>query len=137
MVAVVVVAAVSALALTDLHTRSDVRRTDAQLARLEHRTHVVLEHLAATRLALAVQRTQQTVVRADLAQVDVELNSTDARLSSTNYILGQESAYVDELNTCLTGVEEALNSLSVGDTADAVTSLNGVHAECTEAQTGA
>ena len=135
--ALVLAGLISTLAVTDAHTRTALRRSNATLAEVRTHTHQVLVRLATTRLELAVDRTTQSAAQAALAEVDVQLTSTDSQLSATNSQLTQETAYVDELNSCLSGVEQALNAISVGDTPHAVAALDAVHTVCRQAQAGA
>lgn len=132
----VLVLVLGGLGLTDLATRGSIGRTDASLSAVHDRTRLVLADLATTDRELLVARTQQSGLLAALHQIDAELTSTDDRLSTTRYILGQETARVDQLNACLNGVVEALNQLSVNDTNGAVASLTSVQPTCGKAQSG-
>lgn len=132
----VVVVAILAWALTayDLGTRSELRSGDARLALLRHETAVVQGRLAAVRLQLTVAHGRQTAAHQALGTAEAELSATDTRLSTASWVAGLETGEVESLGTCLAGVEESLNQLSIGDTTGALQSLATVHTACTTAE---
>jgi hypothetical protein len=88
-----------------------------------------------------------TAVRHDLQFLNSQIVQSEKSLSSDARLLqgiraaltqaqadvSQKEAYISNLKTCQTGVEQALNALSVGDEAHAVEALSNVAAPCQSA----
>ena len=100
-----------------------------------------------TRHHLEVVRADLTSVRRKLHAVDRQVNQTSTSLSSDTAQLQQAQAAlalaqtnvthqgsdITALQSCLGGVEQALNALSVGDAQTAVNALNTVSSSCQSA----
>jgi hypothetical protein len=90
---------------------------------------------------------QLTSVESDLRHVDgqigsdaatlssdaAQLQSLQGQLSTTRADVARQTSDIADLQTCLSGVEEALNALSVGDSSVALNSLESVTASCQHA----
>jgi hypothetical protein len=104
--------------------------------------------------ALDVTRQQITVATIDLTSVQRSLATVDGQVSVDSTTLADDVSKLDgaksalstaqadvarqastetALHTCLGGVEQALNALSVGDQARAINALNAVATSCTSA----
>ncbi len=118
-------------------------------ARADTRFDQVHRSLDATRHQIALARADLATVRGDLDTVDGQLDQDAGALSQdTTQLQGLESALtsarsdissqtsaIGDLKTCLGGVEQALNSLSVGDQPHAIDALDVVAASCKRAVT--
>jgi chromosome segregation ATPase len=105
--------------------------------------------LTLTRHDIGVVRADLTSVRRDLRAVDHQahqsataLSSDTAQLHQVQTALTQAEANVSNqgsdisaLQSCLSGVEQALNALSVGDEQTAVDALTAVSSSCKSALT--
>jgi len=103
--------------------------------------------LDAARRRIALAGADLTTVRSQLDTVDGQVEQDAAVLSQdTSQLRGLESALtsarsdvsnqtsaIGDLNSCLAGVEQALNALSVGDQTYAIDALDAVSTTCTRA----
>lgn len=103
--------------------------------------------LEATRLQIAVFESDLGVVRHDLdvvnGQVAVDsatlgndstkLDGARTALATAQANVSQQTSATVNLNTCLGGVERALNSLALGDPNQAASALTAVASSCTTA----
>jgi hypothetical protein len=108
--------------------------TDAQLAavrlRLEQtvgRARVAERQLGTVTAASAAAG---TTLRAETAQ----LTAAQAQLASTEADVFTNGVSIGQLDTCLAGVERALNQISLNDQQGAAASLNGVATACRAAE---
>jgi len=106
--------------------------------------------------ALGVTRQQTRTVTAQLDEVRRELTILETQVGSdstalsldSSQLLGaqtslaaaqahvtQQASLIASLQSCLVGVEQALNELAVGNQSDAIAALNSVSASCTAAET--
>jgi hypothetical protein len=100
--AVVVVVAVAVA--VGLSGRAHLQRTDTDLTATRARLHVAVD-------------------TAQLASVQAQLASTEANVFANG-------VSINDLDTCLSGVERALNQISLNDQVDAASTLDGVAASC-------
>jgi hypothetical protein len=56
------------------------------------------------------------------------------RLSAAQAHVTQQASLITSLQSCLVGVEQALNELAVGNQTSAIAALNGVSTSCTAAE---
>jgi hypothetical protein len=110
-------AAHSALNLTRQHTKDVL----AQLALARRDLHIVAGEVA-----------QATTARArDTAQ----LREIETALSNAQVTITTKGSAIDDLHSCLAGVEQSLNALAVGDQNSALGALNAASASCNSAVT--
>ena len=98
------------------------------------RIHGVDAHLAAVQRQLAGLRGQVTQDSATLATDTATLNGVKAALERSQATVGRQNAASGSLHTCLGGVEEALNALSLGDQKHALAALGAVAPSCRAAE---
>ncbi len=103
--------------------------------------------LDATRGQLGHVRSDLATVRADLNGIDrqvaldtttlsqdvSQLQGVEAALVGARASVSNQTKAMDDLRTCLGGVEQGLNALSVGDRVHAVNALSAVSTDCTAA----
>jgi septal ring factor EnvC (AmiA/AmiB activator) len=100
-------------------TRRHIARTASQLASLQRDL-----------LALGNQIGSDTTA---LEQDQSQLKGAQSALGSVQSNVTQQASLITSLQTCLGGVEQALNALAVGNRAGAVTQLEAVSTSCSAA----
>ncbi len=109
-------------------------RARASLFTTRHHTTVVSHELAQARTDLALLTRQVGNDTTALSQDTSALQGARAALSAAENHVSQQATLLTSLNTCLGGVEQALNALSVGNQSSAVAALNGVSQSCSAAE---
>ncbi len=143
------VAAAVALALvltgiiSDLQVRSDLRQARASLASTRAHLTVVLANLSAVEATLARTSAQRSDLQAALARTSQQLAGAEDSLAGTKQQLSgaqlgllADGVNTVALNTCLAGVEQALNQVAVGNTSGAAFSISLVASSCQAADGG-
>ena len=113
------------------HDRFDQAHT--ALGVTNHRTSTVSAHLAGLRRDLAVLITQVGNDATALRQDASELTGAQSALVSAQVHVSQQATLIGSLQTCLGGVERALNALSVDRQPRAITALEAVSKSCSAA----
>jgi hypothetical protein len=108
-VVVTVLGSSCALAVTDLQGRAQVHAVDSQLASIDNRLHAV---------APSVLHAHSFIVHAG------------ALISATEKRIRGDGADISDLNTCLGGLTQALDQVSVGQIEQGLTSLDQVSTSC-------
>ncbi len=127
--AVVVVALVAALAV-GAASRAHLHRTDTQLTAMRARLHQTVGRAKVAEARLAAVTGQATSAARVLTAETDQLTSVQSQLASTEANVFANGVSISDLDTCLAGVEQALNQISLGDQHGAATTLNGVAASC-------
>ncbi len=132
--AIVLVAAALVIGLallgTDLVGQDGLSRSDGQVAVTTARLHQVQRQVARSQADLDAASSDRRRVADALAGTRATLGSVQRSLTVAErdrFILGVNAG---TLNNCLSGVEQALNRLSVGDSAGAVATLTSVSSSC-------
>jgi hypothetical protein len=132
-VTTVAVVLAGALAVTDLRARAELRRTDAHLTS-------TTEQLRATEVKVADARTDLRRFVGQDRDLDASLWSTGMTLAAAQRSLTAAQQHrllltvdAQALQTCLSGVEQAIDGLSVGDTNSGLAALNAVSQNCRRA----
>jgi hypothetical protein len=130
-VALVVLVLLALSSLEAVHAAEQQRSTTRSLERAraaEARTwRVETAHVTAT------QRQANSLSRS-LEVSESQLYATQSSLIQERDTVFDQGLDITALNTCLGGVEAALNELSVGDDQGAVTSLSQVRGSCDDAR---
>jgi septal ring factor EnvC (AmiA/AmiB activator) len=100
-------------------TRAHLRMVVANLTTVRHQVHVLAAQVSQVTQALAADE-------ANLKVVQTELTNEESDVS-------HQTALIADLQTCLGGVQKALNALSVADQSRAIGSLNSVSSNCSDA----
>lgn len=129
--------------LSDLHVRSELRQARTSLKTTRSHLALVMRNLSSTQAVLLRTAGQRSVLQAELTATAHELVTAQASLSSTQTGLSDAERSVSSqgvdiavLNSCLGGVEQALNEIAVGDDNGAVTSISAVSESCQALQGG-
>jgi chromosome segregation ATPase len=115
------------------HANHAYDRARASLSTTRHHTTVVSRELAESRTDLALLTRQVGNDTTALSQDTSALQGARAALSSAESQVSQQATLLTSLNTCLGGVEQALNALSVGSQPSAVAALDSVSQSCSAA----
>lgn len=100
--------------------RTTLKRTDALLS--------------SARAKLAAVETQSAEAEQALTGVDGQLAAAQADLARAQADVVDQGVSISALDTCLAGVEQALNQISLGDPSGAAATLQGVGAACQAAE---
>jgi len=127
---VVVLVALAVAVAVGATSRAQLHRTDTQLTAVRARLHQTVGRARAADTALhAVSAQANGAARLLVTETD-QLASVQSQLASTEANVFANGVSINNLDTCLSGVEQALNEISLGDQHDAATTLNGVAASC-------
>ncbi|HMD46192.1 MAG TPA: hypothetical protein VKG43_08540 [Acidimicrobiales bacterium] len=130
LVSAAVLAATLVVWRDDVGTRAALARTTAALGQTVRQQRAVVGQLDSVESAVAAAERRHQAAGAALEQVSAELAQTRGALTNTDQGVLFSSVAIEQLNTCLGGVVEALNQLAVGQVPGAVSSLNAVHQDC-------
>jgi hypothetical protein len=121
-VAIAVVLVLAAIA-SDIKVRVDLAAANGSLDSAHSQIAISLQKLASVEGELTSVTGQRDALQNALSTTSAELTRADKGL----FIQGASLA---ALNTCLAGVEQALNQIAVGDQSGAVASISAVSASC-------
>jgi len=125
-----VVLAGSFLVVNDLSARSGIRMSAQSVTSTDHRLAGVRTELAAAERRLAGARTWQAAVTRNFDTAQSTLSTTQAELAQAQAGIHSEGVDVGRLDTCLSGVEQALNQIAVGQTAGGLASMKASSSSC-------
>lgn len=127
--------------LSDLNVRSQLRAARSSLVATRSRLAVTLKRLSSVEASLSTTSNERDTLQValkltawELSGVETSLTSTQANLANANSGLTVKSTEIASLNTCLAGVGQALNQISVGDQTGAVASMSSVASSCQSAE---
>jgi hypothetical protein len=129
-----VVAALGNLAADQVQARAEDGRAHSSLGVTQRRTHTVSAQLQGLRRDLSVLKTQVGSDTTALNQDSSQLLGAQTSLSAAQAHVTQQASLITSLQSCLVGVERALNELATGQQADAIAALNAVSASCSAAE---
>jgi chromosome segregation ATPase len=116
-----------------VRTRQQFDRAHTALRETRHQTGTVSGQLAELSRALAVLDTQVGSDTTALNQDASQLQGARTALATSQAHVSQQASLINSLQTCLDGVEQALNALSVGNQPSAIAALNSVSSSCSAA----
>ncbi len=108
-------------------------RARASLSTTRHHTTIVSRELDAARADLELLTHQVGSDTAALSQDTSALQGAQGALTAAEAHESQQATLLSSLNTCLGGVEQALNALAVGNQPSAIAALHGVSQSCSAA----
>jgi hypothetical protein len=111
-------------------------RSRAALEITRRNTATADQNLAVARRELAVVTSQVGSDSTALAQDKSQLEAAEAALTAARAHVSQQTSQIGSLDTCLGGVEQALNALAVGSPTNALLALGAVSTSCTQATAG-
>jgi hypothetical protein len=132
--AVLFVAALGYLVPNQVEAHDHYTRMHTALGVTRQRNHTVAAQLAEVRRDLSILKTQVGSDSTALRQDASELLGAQTSLAAAQAHVTQQAGRITSLQTCLTGVERALNELAVGAQASAIAALNSVSAGCAAAE---
>ncbi len=132
--AVVVCIAALGYAVSDAVEANDTYdRAHSALAATDRQTKSVSGELAQLRATLALLSARVANDSAAATQDANQLKAAQAELTALQEHVTQQTALMDSLQTCLGGVERALNALSVGRPDQVIAALQAVKSSCSAA----
>jgi len=132
---VLVVGALALLADDEVRANSRFDRSHAALTITRQHTAVVRSELAGAVGRLHVVDGQVSQDHVALTRDAAQLQAVQQALADARSHVSHQSQDITDLRLCLTGVEQALNALSVNDRGHAIGALNAVAANCNAAVT--
>jgi hypothetical protein len=127
-------AALGSLVADQVHTRDQYSRRHTALGLTQQRTHSVSSQLQDVSRDLSVLKTQVGSDTTALSQDSSQLLGAQTSLSAAQAHVTQQASLITSLQSCLVGVEQALNELAIGNRASAIAALNAVSGSCTSAE---
>jgi hypothetical protein len=127
-------AALGSLLADQVNAHHQYQRTHTALGVTQLQTHTVSAQLQELTRGLGVLKTQVGSDTTALSQDSSQLLGAQTSLSAAQAHVTQQASLIASLQSCLVGVEQALNELAVGNRASAIAALNAVSASCTSAE---
>jgi hypothetical protein len=127
-------AVLGALVADQVRAHDQYGRAQTALGVTRQRTHTVSAQLAEVRRDLSVLNAQVGSDNTALSQDSSQLLGAQTSLAAAQSHVTQQASLISSLQTCLVGVEQALNALAVGKQGNAIAALNSVSLSCTAAE---
>ncbi len=127
-------AALGPLIADQIHARNREDRARTSLGVTRHQTRTVSAQLRLLQHDLSLLKAQVGSDTTALNQDTSQLLGAQTSLAGAQAHVSQQASLITSLQTCLVGVEEALNELAVGQQGAAITALNSVSSSCTAAE---
>ncbi len=115
-------------------THDQLRRTDDRLRAEQTLLHRTLVRSHRAEAELGTVSGQATDAARTLAAETSQLATAEARLASTEANVFTNGVSINNLDACMSGVEQALNLISLADQPGAARALDGVAASCRAAE---
>jgi hypothetical protein len=109
-------------------------RIDAELSSARARLRNTDTLLAQVRAQLAVDTAQADQAGHTLSSDSNQLAADQAQLARAQAGLFAQGVSISDLDTCLSGVQKALNQIALDDESGAATTLSGVASSCKDAE---
>ena len=130
----VVVAIASVLGVTDARGHAEVGVTTSALASTEALQDQRARDLLNTQEQIRSTTAEVRGLGSSISQTQASLATSDAAISSTERGLFFGGFDISALNSCLSGVTQALDQVAVGQTKGALSSLRAVSTTCNSAK---
>lgn len=130
----VVVALLVSGTIVAIGAHGRLHTTDDQLTAVRIRLHQTIGRAQRADRSLAAVTAQSAAAATTLATETSQLAAAQAQLASAEVNVFTNGVSINQLDTCLAGVERALNQISLNDQQGAATSLDGVAAACRAAE---
>jgi septal ring factor EnvC (AmiA/AmiB activator) len=118
------------LVVSDVQARTEIRTTEVSLATVDQRLSGVQSELARARRRLAAADSGAATVTGSFDAAQSTLATTRKSLSAAEAGIHSQGVDLGVLNSCLSGVEEALNQISVGQTSAGLATLRAAASSC-------
>jgi type II secretory pathway component PulM len=109
-------------------------RTDASLASIRGQLRQTTAQVATARSQLATAVAHSEADEGTLRTETAQLAADQGQLAKVQDDVQAKGVSIGQLDLCLSGVEQALNQIAVGDQPGAAATLNGVSANCQGAE---
>ncbi len=126
-------AALGFLVADQVRARHQFDRAQTSLGMTRRQTQSVSARLTAMERNLALLTTQEGDDSTALSQDASQLKGAQAALATDETHVSQQASQIISLQTCLGGVEQALNALAVGSQSQAIAALHAVSSSCSAA----
>jgi len=120
--------------LVGINAHAQLNRTHASVASTRGELQHALSLVADTRTELAKVTGLADAAGRTLATASAQLTADQAKLAADQADVFSNGVSISQLDTCVAGVEQALNQISLGDQSGAAATLNGVAANCRAAE---
>jgi hypothetical protein len=127
-------ATVGSLVADQIEAHAHYDQAQSSLVLTRQHTQTVSVQLDELQRDLRVLKTQVGSDTTALSQDASQLLGAQTSLSAAQEHVSQQASLITSLQTCLVGVEHALNELAVGKQPGAIAALNSVSASCTAAE---
>jgi len=131
---IVVVALLVVAVAVGVAANRQLGRTDDSLNAIRDQLRQTTTRVAAARAKLAAVTGETAAAGRTLETETSQLASDQAELAKAQSGVQAKGVSISELDTCLSGVEQALNQIAVGDQAGAAKTLDGVSGNCRDAE---
>lgn len=121
------------VANNEVQVNKGLDRAHLSLDATNRRHRLVLSELAGVRTDLDAVNGHVGLDVTTLSQDTTQLQGVKTALTNARANVSNQTSAVGDLQVCLAGVERALNALSVGDQAHAISALDAVATSCTDA----
>jgi hypothetical protein len=111
-------------------SRAQLHRTDAAEASTQAQLRHTLDQARRAEATLTAVSAQATSAAQILASETAQLASVQSQLASAEADVFANGVSINDLDLCLSGVERALNQISLDDQAGAAATLDGVASSC-------
>jgi hypothetical protein len=111
-----------------------LQRTNASITAMRTEWHRTLTEVSTARAHLNQATSESDAAGTALAAASDQLTAVGAQLASAQAGVRVDGVNISELDACLSGVDRALNEVSLGDQADAAASLRQVSTSCQQAE---
>jgi septal ring factor EnvC (AmiA/AmiB activator) len=129
-----VLVVVGFLVADQVQAQRQYEQARSSLGVTQQRTQTVSAQLREVQRDLRVLKTQVGSDTTALSQDASQLLGAQTSLSAAEAHVSQQASLITSLQTCLVGVEQALNGLAVGKQGKAIAALNSVSTSCTAAE---
>jgi hypothetical protein len=123
-----------ALIVAAVNGTNRLQRTNDSITATRAELHRTATEVVKARAQLAVSTNQSDAAGRALAAAASQLTQVRAELASAQAGVRLDGVSISELDSCLSGVDQALNQISLGDQAGAAASLGQVAANCKAAE---
>lgn len=131
---VIFAAALGYLIPDQVRARDQFAQAQTALGVTRQRMHTAVRLQDEVRRDLSILKTQVGSESTALSQETSQLLGAQTSLAAAKAHVTQQAQLISSLQTCLSGVEQALNALAVGNQSDAIAALNPVSAACSAAE---
>ena len=123
-----------AATVVGINAHAQLNRTHSSVASTRAELRHAQTLVAETKAELTKVSGQAATSRRALASASAQLSAAQAKLAADQVDVFSKGVSISQLDTCVSGVEQALNQISLGDPTGAATTLNGVAANCRAAE---